>query len=110
MPYSKMKGELDEAVQNLGFEKTVLVKPGLIVGKREDFRGAEWALRTIAQFLGSISGGLLKDFWAQDADVIGRAAMMAGLKCLDGTAPPGNTWVVGMGDIIRLGRTEWNDR
>ena len=106
-PYSKMKGELDETVQSLGFDKTVLVKPGLIVGTRTDFRGAEYALRVLANFLGRISGNRLKDFWAQDADVIGRAAVAAGLKCLDGTAPEGKTWIVDQSQILKLGRTEW---
>lgn len=105
-----MKGELDEAVQEIGFEKTILVKPGLIVGTRNDLRLAEYTLRALANFLGRISGNKLKDFWAQDADTIGRAAVAASLKCLDGTAPEGKTWVVGMGDIVQLGRTEWDKK
>jgi len=40
-PYSRMKAELDEAVKALAFEHTVLVKPGLIVGTREDSRPPE---------------------------------------------------------------------
>ena len=109
-PYSKMKGELDEAVQQVGFEKTILVKPGLIVGPRNELRAAEYVLQVIASFMGRISGNRLKDFWAQDADVIGRAAVAASQKCLDGTAPEGHIWVLGMADIIRLGRTEWNKK
>ena len=109
-PYSKMKGELDEVVQEVGFEKTILLKPGLIVGSRNDFRPPEYALRMLANFLGRLSGNRLKDFWAQDADVIGRAAVAASLKCLDGTAPDGKVWVLGMDEIIRLGRTEWDKK
>lgn len=40
-PYSRMKAELDEAVKALDFEHTVLVKPGLIGGSREDSRPPE---------------------------------------------------------------------
>ncbi|KAL9057726.1 MAG: hypothetical protein Q9162_002200 [Coniocarpon cinnabarinum] len=110
MPYSRMKGELDEAVQDIGFEKVVLVKPGLIVGTREDSRPPEAAIRYLATFLGRVSNNKLKDFWAQDADVIGKAAVHAGLKCLNGDqdVPEGKTWILSMADIIRLGRTEWN--
>lgn len=110
IPYSKMKGELDEAVQGLGFEKTVLVKPGLLVGQRADSRPSEYVLRLIASFFGRVSSPWLKDWWAQDADVVGRAAVSAGLKCLDGSAPAGNVWVVGMSDVVRLGRTEWESK
>jgi uncharacterized protein YbjT (DUF2867 family) len=37
LPYPKMKGELEDAVQTLGFETTVILRPGLIIGKtRQD--------------------------------------------------------------------------
>lgn len=107
VPYSKMKYELEEGVKKLGFEKTVFIKPGLIVGGREKTRLGENAAQKVATFMGGISGGYLKNFWAQDADVIGKAAVSAGLKCLDGSAPGGDVWNVRGSDIIRLGSTEW---
>ncbi len=105
--YTRMKAELEDAVKELGFEHTVLVKPALIVGTREDSRPAEAVFRSVARGLGAISGGVLKDFWAQDADAIGKAAVIAGLRCLDGQAPAGKVWEVGPKDIIRLGKTDW---
>ncbi|KAI9835951.1 MAG: hypothetical protein M1819_001849 [Sarea resinae] len=109
VPYSKMKGELEEAVQELGFQHTVLVRPGLIVGGREDSRPPEAFMRFVARFAGAVSGSYLKDGWAQDADVIAKAAVHAGLLCLEGKAPEGKTWIVGQADVVRLGRTEWVD-
>jgi hypothetical protein len=103
--FSRMKAELEEAVTALGFEHTVILKPGLIVGSREDSRPPEAALRGVAKFMGAISGGLLKDWWAQDADVIGKAAVSAGLKALEGGAP--KVWDVEQSEIVKLGRTEW---
>jgi hypothetical protein len=100
-----MKAELEEEVTNLGFEHTVILKPGLIVGSREDSRPPEAVLRGVAQFMGAISGGLLKDWWAQDAEVIGKAAVSAGLKALEGGAP--KVWSIEQSEIVRLGRTEW---
>lgn len=105
--YPRMKGELEDAVENLGFEHTVFSRPGLIVGTRQETRPAEYAFQLVARFLGGISGGYLKDFWAQDADVIAKAAVNAGLKCLNGIPAERKTWRVGMGDIMRLGRVEW---
>jgi len=103
LAYPKMKGELEEAVKALDFEKTVILRPGLIVGSREDSRPAEWIVRKIAVTAGSLSNAA-KDFWAQDAEVIARAAVAAGLKSLEGGQ---KVWMVGQSDIVRLGRTEW---
>ncbi|KAK8244878.1 hypothetical protein HDK77DRAFT_482100 [Phyllosticta capitalensis] len=103
--YPKMKGELEEAVKALGFDHTVILRPGLIVGSREDSRPAEFAIRKVAGFAGCVSNSL-KDFWAQDAEVIARAAVHAGELCVEGKHDKG-VWVLGGSDIVRLGRTEW---
>ncbi|KAK8177512.1 hypothetical protein IWX90DRAFT_376728 [Phyllosticta citrichinensis] len=103
--YPKMKGELEEAVKALGFDHTVILRPGLIVGNREDSRPAEFAIRKVAGFAGCLSNNL-KDFWAQDAEVIARAAVHAGELCVDGRRDKG-VWLVAQSDIVRLGRTEW---
>lgn len=105
-PYGKMKGELDEAVKELGFPHTILVKPGLLVGTRKDSRPPEAVLRAVASGLGAISKRWLTDWWAQEADIIGRAAVAAGRQALEGKREEG-VWVVSQSDIIRLGRTEW---
>ncbi|RMY35237.1 hypothetical protein D0864_16647, partial [Hortaea werneckii] len=103
--YPKMKGELEEAVKALGFEHCIILRPGLIVGERNESRMAEGVFRKIASAAGSVSNGL-KDFWAQDADVIGRAAVKAGMNCLEGKE--GEKFrVLGQSDIVRMGRTEW---
>ena len=105
-PYSKLKGEIEEAVKELGFPHTILVKPGLLVGDRKESRPAETFLRTITRGMGAISKGGLEDWWAQDVDVIGKAAVAAGLQCLEGKREEG-VWVVSQNDIVRLGRKEW---
>ena len=105
-PYSKMKAELEEAVKELGFPYTVIVKPGLLVGVRQESRPAEAILANIARAMGAISKPGLKDWWAQDADVVGRAAVAAGMQCLEGKREEG-VWLVGQSDILRLGKTDW---
>jgi uncharacterized protein YbjT (DUF2867 family) len=102
--YPKMKGELEEAVKALDFEHTVILRPGLLVGDRQESRPAEFVIRKIAGFAGALSNGL-KDFWAQDDEVVGRAAVTAGLQALEGKGP--KVSVVGQSDIVRMGRTEW---
>lgn len=107
--YLKMKGECEEKVKELGFERTIILRPGLIVGHREESRPTEAIMRYFASGLGKIHSSLT-DFWAQDVDVIARAAVHAGLKALKGDVPTGSekVWVLSQSDIVRLGRTEWN--
>jgi len=108
MAYMQMKGELEESVKELGFKHTVILRPGLLVGQREDSRAPEFVLRKIAGLMQTVLGNRGKDFWAQDADVVGKAAVMAGLQCVEGKKEEG-VWMVGQGDIVRLGRTEWTE-
>ncbi|KNG50831.1 d-3-phosphoglycerate dehydrogenase [Stemphylium lycopersici] len=102
--YPKMKGELEDEVKKLGFKHTVILRPGLIVGDRQESRPAEAAFRAIAKGLkGLASSGKLTDWWAQDAGVIARAAVQAGVRCLEGKRE-GGVWMVGMGEIVELGK------
>jgi hypothetical protein len=102
--YPRMKGELEDAVSKVGFEKTVLVRPGMILGDRKKSRFGEVVVGGLARVSGLVG---LKDSWAQDADVIAKAAVKAGLMAAEGKAPAGDVWVVGPADIVKLGRTEW---
>lgn len=44
--YSKVKGQLEDQLKQLGFESLILVRPGLIEGQREELRlGEEIALK-----------------------------------------------------------------
>ena len=102
--YPKMKGELEEAVKGLGFKHTVILRPGLIVGDREESRPAEAAFRNLARGLKGLAGsGKLTDWWAQDAGVIARAAVQAGVECVEGKREEG-VWMLDMGEIVKLGK------
>ncbi|TVY53969.1 Protein fmp52, mitochondrial [Lachnellula cervina] len=104
--FIKMKGELEEAVKELGFEHTILVRPGLITGDRQESRPAEFVVRKIAGGM-SLLGKWAVDFWAQDKDVIAKAAVSAGLKALEGGESVPKVWVLEQSEIVKLGRTEW---
>ncbi|KAF7890808.1 uncharacterized protein EAF01_010617 [Botrytis porri] len=119
IPYSKMKGELEDAVKALLDKKgsrvkhIIILRPGLIVGEREDSRPTEFVARKVAGWLGWVNPGL-QDFWAQDARVIGRAAVEAGVRAMrggdgeNGEIP--RVWELGQRDIVRLGKTEWRGK
>lgn len=104
--YLKMKGEIEEDIKSIGFEHTIIMRPGLIAGAREESRPAEAVLRTIAGLAGKLSTHWLKDGWAQDADVIAKAAVSAGLSAASGEASS-KVREIGGSEIVRLGRTEW---
>jgi uncharacterized protein YbjT (DUF2867 family) len=106
LAYPRMKGELEESVKQLGFERTIILRPGLLLGDRSDSRPAEWVMRKIAGGFGLLGHRAL-DFWAQDAAVVAKAAISAGLQALGDDMP--KLWELGMSDIVRLGRTEWKD-
>jgi uncharacterized protein YbjT (DUF2867 family) len=103
--YTKMKGQIEEDIKALNFEHTVILRPGLIAGRREENRPTEAVLRKIAAGLGAISSHYLKDGWAQEADAIAKAAVSAGLSALNGEAPS-KVWVISGREIIRRARTK----
>lgn len=103
--YLRMKAELEEAVKGVGFEYTVVLKPGLLMGERGERRVVEGALRGVARGLAWVGGPWAVDWWAVDAGVVGRAAVRAGWECLRGARAEG-VWVVEQGEIVRLGKGE----
>lgn len=102
-PYSKMKKGVETAIKELEFDQGIIVRPGLILGEREEGRLIEGLLRGFAHGLSYLG---LQDKIAQDAEVIARAAIRATQLADEGKAPSKH-WVLGQSDIVKLGRTEW---
>ena len=106
--YVRMKGEIEEYVKALNFDHTIIVRPGLIGGNREESRPSEAVIRGVAAVLGKINTYWLKDFWAQDAEVIGKAAVNAALKVNRGELKE-KVILMNAKEIIQYGRTDWED-
>jgi hypothetical protein len=106
--YIRMKGEIEEAVKAMDFDHTIIVRPGLIAGNRQESRPTEAPIRWLAAGLGHISTHYLKDFWAQDADVIARAAVNTALKANNGELTD-KVLYLNAKEIIKYGREEWKD-
>ncbi|KAF9876267.1 hypothetical protein CkaCkLH20_06210 [Colletotrichum karsti] len=105
-PYCKMKNGVEDAIKEAGFDHGIILKPGMILGQREQSRGAgEGIFQTAVKTLGLVSRNV-QDSLGQDAEVIARAAVHAGILVEQGKAPNG-LWVIEAADIVRLGRTEW---
>lgn len=100
-----MKGEIEEHVKELSFDHTIIVRPGLIVGKREKSSPEEFLLQSVVTAFGHVHSSL-KDSWAQDADTIAKAAVSAAIKAEEGEIKD-KVWILGQKDIVRLGAREY---
>ncbi len=49
--YSRMKGELEDAIKEMSFPNYIIFQPSLLIGKREEIRKGEKFGEKIAQFL-----------------------------------------------------------
>jgi len=105
--YTKMKGQIEEDVKDIGFDHTIIIRPGLIIGRREESRLFEGIMQGIASGMGKLNRSL-KDVWAQDADVIAKAAVSAALKAERGEVKD-KVWLLGQKEIVQLGSKEWKD-
>jgi uncharacterized protein YbjT (DUF2867 family) len=101
MAYLKMKGELEDRVKALGFKHTLLLRPGVLLGQRGESRPMEGVMQSAARLLGKLNKGLVNT-WAADADVVARAAVEAGLLCVDGNREEG-VWDIAQAEILKLG-------
>ena len=74
--YSRVKGEAENAVSELGFEATHIFQPGLILGDRAERRPAEAVMMGAMPFLNPLLIGPTKIYRGIPADTIA-AAMVA---------------------------------
>jgi uncharacterized protein YbjT (DUF2867 family) len=79
--YSRVKGETERDIRSLGFERTVLVRPGLIEGPRPEPRPMEaWAGRVLS----ILKPILPSSMRANPAEAIARAMLQAAVSAAPG--------------------------
>ncbi|KAK9373258.1 uncharacterized protein V1513DRAFT_181131 [Lipomyces chichibuensis] len=95
--YNRMKGELDRDVEAIGFERTIILRPALILGKRENDRFLEGAAQGALKFLKKVPfvGNAAKSFGA-DAEDIAKAALKAIQKGGSGVEIYGNEAILNL--------------
>ncbi len=72
--YSRIKGELEEAVKNLKFEKTTIFKPGMLERKNTNRNGEVFGLKII-KFLNKL--GLFKSQQPLPTSILAKAMIVA---------------------------------
>ncbi|KAK9362448.1 hypothetical protein V1504DRAFT_448518 [Lipomyces starkeyi] len=77
--YNRMKGELDRDVEAIGFERTIILRPALILGKREDGHAfLEGTAQGVLNFLKKVPFvGNAANLMGADAEDIAKAALKA---------------------------------
>ncbi|KAK4166779.1 hypothetical protein QBC43DRAFT_313306 [Cladorrhinum sp. PSN259] len=108
-PYSQMKNGVEDTVMGLGFEGTaIILRPGFILGDREESRWAEEQGKGVVKAIGRWVGLGWQDKIGQEGEVIARAAVKAARLAEEGKAPA-KVWILEGGDIVKLGRDEWKE-
>lgn len=89
--YSRVKGELETSLSDVGFDSLTFVRPGLIGGERDEFRLGERIADAILRTLGPI---VPRRYRINPAERIAAALVQAAIE-----APPG-THVVASAQLI----------
>lgn len=77
--YLRLKGEVEGAVAALGFARVDILRPGLLLGERDEGRVAEGIGKALAPVLNLLLQGPLDRYAAIDAGLVSRAMeMLAG--------------------------------
>ncbi len=74
--YSRIKGQLDEAIEKLSFSKSVVLRPSLLVGRREKPRLAE---SMASPFMKALTRFIFKKYRPVEARTVAKAMINASL-------------------------------
>ncbi|NJB85714.1 uncharacterized protein YbjT (DUF2867 family) [Lewinella marina] len=75
--YSRVKGEMEEAITRLDFWAIHLFRPGVLLGQRDELRIGEKLAAGLTTVVRQISPGLLGDYNPTEADVLARRMIEA---------------------------------
>jgi uncharacterized protein YbjT (DUF2867 family) len=75
--YSRIKGELENALKKIGFKSLLIFRPSLLLGKRSEGRTGEFVGKIIGNVLKPTLVGPLKKYRPIEAEVVARAMITA---------------------------------
>jgi uncharacterized protein YbjT (DUF2867 family) len=84
--YLRTKGELEQAIAQLGFGALHIFRPSLLLGKRGEFRPGEWVMVPLAPMLNLAMWGGLRRYRAIAAATVGKAMVAAAKTGSTGTS------------------------
>lgn len=71
--YLRIKGEMEKIIEGTGFEKTIIVRPSILMGKRSEFRFGEEVGRVIMKVFRFLLAGRLRKYRGVEAADVARA-------------------------------------
>ena len=75
--YTKVKGDIEDAVSKLGFEKLAILRPSILIGARKDNRPGEAVGQWMAKNAGFLFAGPLEKYKGIEADTVAQAMINA---------------------------------
>jgi uncharacterized protein YbjT (DUF2867 family) len=75
--YTKVKGEIEEAISKLGYEKVIILRPSILLGERNESRPGEAVGQWVANHLSFVFSGPLAKYKGIPADIVARAMLNA---------------------------------
>lgn len=82
--YSKVKGQIEEAIKKLGYSSLYIFRPSLLLGDRKEHRAGEKMAAVFNDFIGPLMVGPLKKYRGIAATQVARAMVMCSLHPADG--------------------------
>ena len=82
--YLKLKGRIENALKQFSFESMIIFRPGLLLGKRNEYRWGENILQNATKFLSHFLFGSLQKYHSIEAKDVAGAMIAASKKILPG--------------------------
>ena len=82
--YLRTKGEMENAILNLGFKKTTIVRPSMLLGNRKEFRFVEEIGKLVMIPSNFLLFGRFKKYRAIKAETVARAMIIIQMKNISG--------------------------
>lgn len=71
--YLRIKGEMEKKIEATGFERTVIVRPSILLGKRNEFRFGEEVGKVVMKVFSFLLAGRLRKYRGIEARDVARA-------------------------------------
>lgn len=71
--YLRIKGEMEAGISRIPFDQTVIARPSMLLGRRNEFRFGEHAGKIIMKGIGFLMVGSLRKYRGIDASTVARA-------------------------------------
>ncbi len=94
--YSKVKGELEEAVRQMNFWALHIFQPSVLLGERNENRFGEQMAGKIGSIFDRLTGGLLTKYRPIEADVVAKAMVSAAQGLKPGVHVYPSHWLQGL--------------